>query len=118
MHINTEWYEIKLIGDVAEIMIFDEIGKGDLAAGPFIKHLQGLDVKRIDLIIHSPGGSVFDGAAIMSALKQHPARIEAHILGLAASMAASIPMQLVYTAETSGSCGRWPTFWKRLTRSR
>lgn len=43
--------------------------------------------KRINVRINSPGGSVYDGAAILTALLNSPAEIHTYIDGLAASMA-------------------------------
>lgn len=49
------------------------------------------DVETIELHINSPGGSVWDGLAMMNALRQHPARVVAIVDGIAAS-AASVVM--------------------------
>lgn len=44
----------------------------------------------IHLHVNSPGGEVYEGLAIMNALRSHPARIIAHVDGLAASAASFI----------------------------
>jgi chromosome segregation ATPase len=44
------------------------------------------------LRVHSPGGSVLDGNAIFTALRQHPGGVTTHIDGLAASMASVIAL--------------------------
>jgi ATP-dependent Clp endopeptidase proteolytic subunit ClpP len=82
-----------------EIAIYDEIGKsfwGDdtLTAKDFISDLaaMGDDFEDIDLRINSPGGDVFDGVAIHNALKNHKAKVTAHIDGIAASIASYIAM--------------------------
>jgi ATP-dependent Clp protease, protease subunit len=82
-----------------EIAIYDEIGKsfwGDetLSAKDFITNLaeMGDDFEDIDLRINSPGGDVFDGVAIHNALKNHKAKVTAHIDGIAASIASYIAM--------------------------
>lgn len=49
-----------------------------------------MQVQDIDVYINSPGGSVFSGVAIYSALKRHPAAINVQIDGLAASIASVI----------------------------
>lgn len=50
------------------------------------------DAERIDVYINSPGGSVFEGMAIYETLKAHPASVNVHIQGLAASIASVIAM--------------------------
>jgi len=44
----------------------------------------------IELHINSPGGMVYDGLTIYNALKDHPARVEAIVDGIAASSASWI----------------------------
>ena len=59
----------------------------------FLEDLSALgDVDSITLRINSPGGDVFDGVAIHNALKNHGAKITAHIDGIAASIASYIAM--------------------------
>jgi ATP-dependent Clp endopeptidase proteolytic subunit ClpP len=48
------------------------------------------DVSDIRLHINSPGGEVYEGIAILSALRQHPARVTAVVDGIAASAASFI----------------------------
>lgn len=54
----------------------------------FIKTLRDLESKfeRIDIRINSPGGSVFHGDPIITAIRNSPAEIHTYIDGLAASM--------------------------------
>ena len=54
--------------------------------------MQGIDADTIHLRINSPGGDVFAARAIQTALKQHPAKVIAHIDGLAASAASVVAM--------------------------
>lgn len=80
-----------------EILIYDEIGYGwfdeGVTAKGFKQELKDLGaVKSIDVRINSPGGSVVHGLAIYNALKDHPADINIHIDGLAASMATVVAM--------------------------
>lgn len=88
------WYSIKALAPRAvEILLYDEIGAWGITAQAFAKDLKAAgDVKAITLRIHSPGGDVFDGQAIYNLLKNHPARIEVFIDGLAASMASIVAM--------------------------
>lgn len=48
------------------------------------------EVQDITLHINSPGGEVFEGVAIMNALRRHPAKVTAVVDGLAASAASFI----------------------------
>lgn len=88
------WYAMKAMGGgVAEVLIYEEIGGWGISAKEFARDLKDLGpVNEISLRINSPGGSVFDGNAIFNQLKQHKARVTAHIDGLAASMASVIAM--------------------------
>lgn len=52
----------------------------------------GEDVTTIRLHINSPGGEVWDGLAILNALRQHPARVQVVVDGIAASAASFIAM--------------------------
>lgn len=83
-------------GDEAEIYIYDVIGEdffGGYTAVMFKDELAKIkDVKRINVRINSPGGSVFDGNTIYNLLSQHKARKVVDIDGLAASIASVIAM--------------------------
>ena len=93
-----QWFTMKATDDSAEIVIYDEIGasfwnENSIGAKQFLDDLTALgDVKNITLRINSPGGDVFDGVAIHNALKNHGARITAHVDGIAASIASYIAM--------------------------
>lgn len=76
----------------AEILIYDIIDPWGVSAGDFANALNELDVDEITVGINSPGGIVFDGIAIMNALKRHPAKVIARIDGMAASAASFIAM--------------------------
>ncbi|MEN2250841.1 head maturation protease, ClpP-related [Enterococcus faecium] len=63
----------------------------DTTAASFQKDLKELgEVSQINLHINSPGGSVFEGIAIGNMLRQHKARVVAHVDALAASIASVI----------------------------
>jgi ATP-dependent Clp protease, protease subunit len=85
-------YRIEDKADEATVYLYDEIGMWGIAADKFVKDLDGIKAKTINLRVNSPGGSVFDGTTIYNALKQHPAKVIAHIDGLAASIASVIVM--------------------------
>lgn len=83
--------------DELEILIYDSIGESWFGEGVTAKDVQAKlaeagDVKKIVLRINSPGGDVFEGAAIYSLLSQHAATVECFIDGLAASAAFTIAM--------------------------
>ena len=94
------WYEIKAAadGEAAEVYIYAEIGEdlwGDgssVSAREFVKDLNAISSPEIALHLNSPGGAVFDGQAIYTALKNHPARVTTYIDGLAASIASVIAL--------------------------
>ena len=76
----------------AEICIYDLIGWDGITASQFLKELQAVKASTITLRINSDGGVVTDGLAIYNALLRHPATINAHVDGLAASTASFIAM--------------------------
>ena len=64
-----------------------------MTARDFKSELEALgDVEEIDMLIHTPGGSVLEGWAIYNLVKNHPAKVSARIGGLAASMGTVIAM--------------------------
>lgn len=89
------WFSIQAEAgdDVAEVRIFDYIdpwwgiGAEDLAA-----QLEKITASTIHLHIDSPGGDVFEGITIYNIFRQHPARVEVFIDGLAASIASVIAL--------------------------
>ncbi|MEH6585695.1 MAG: ClpP-like prohead protease/major capsid protein fusion protein [Halioglobus sp.] len=91
---GANWYGITaMANNTVDVSIFDEIGGWGVSAADFIMELSGhAAATEVNLSIHSPGGSVFDGLAIYNALKNHPAKINVYIAGLAASMASAIAM--------------------------
>lgn len=78
----------------AEIWLYEEIGGWvGVSAKKFADDLKALgDLTKITLRINSPGGDVFDGNAIYNILKQHKARVEVFVDGLAASIASIVAM--------------------------
>jgi len=95
-----QWFTMKADNDnkTAEIVIYDEIGKSwwgedTVSAKQFLDDLTALgDVDAITLRVNSPGGDVFDGVAIHNSLKNHKAKVTAHVDGIAASAASFIVM--------------------------
>lgn len=91
----VQWYrmEADTAKSSAEVFIYGAIGGWfGVDANQFVTDLSTLDVKEIQLRVNSPGGSVYDGVAIMNALKRHKANVVASIDGIAASAASFIIM--------------------------
>ena len=87
------WYEIRnMSAETAEVMIYDEIGAWGITASAFVKELDSVKAQNLDIRISSPGGDVFDGLAILNALRSHPANKVVTVDGLAASAASFIAM--------------------------
>lgn len=70
-----EWFEI------------DATSPNDVA-----KALESANGENVDVEINSPGGSVYDGSEIYTALKSYPGRVNIKIVGVAASAASVIAM--------------------------
>jgi ATP-dependent protease ClpP protease subunit len=78
-------------GEEATLYVYDAIGAWfGIAAADFVAALADIKAKTIHLRINSPGGSVFEAEAMQTALQQHPARVIAHIDGMAASAATGL----------------------------
>ena len=86
------WYEINAKADVSEVWLYDEIGMWGVGAKEFIAELNAIKSPKIDMHINSPGGEVFDGAAIYNAIKRHPSSVASYIDGIAASIASVIAL--------------------------
>jgi ATP-dependent protease ClpP protease subunit len=82
----------------AELLIFDAIGNwdelGEVSAKAFARDLAKLptSVKRLDIHINSPGGSVSEANGIYSRLADHRSEKIVYIDGLAASAATIVAM--------------------------
>lgn len=74
--------------DEATIYLYDVLDPfWGISAADFVKELNALTAPTIHLRINSPGGSVFEARAIVTAIKSHPSKIIAHVDGVAASAA-------------------------------
>ena len=81
-------FKVAVEGDEAEIYLYDAIGDWyGVSAAQFVQELRGLDVATIHLRMNCPGGDVFEGRAMATALAQVKAKTVCHIEGLAASAA-------------------------------
>lgn len=94
--IRAELPSAKTSGTTATLRLYDPIDSwGEwwgISAKEFARVLDELpdDVTDIRLLINSPGGEVFEGIAIMNALRSHPAKVTAVVEGIAASSASFI----------------------------
>ena len=95
----ANWYSITneatTEGDItrAKVNIFDAIGGWwGVSAAEFVEQLDSLDVDELEVHVNSPGGAVWDGIAIMNALKAHRAKVVVIVDGLAASAASIVAM--------------------------
>jgi len=99
---DPDWYRI-VRGETAaagessaEVYVYGIIGGswyGDgVVASTFNKEIAALEVDVLNVYVHSPGGSVYEGLAILNALRRHSARVVITIDGLAASAASFICM--------------------------
>jgi ATP-dependent Clp protease protease subunit len=77
----------------ATIYLYDVIDAyWGISAADFVKAIAGISAETIHLRINSPGGDVFEARAMATALRQHKAKVIAHIDGLAASCASWIAL--------------------------
>lgn len=94
--IRAELPSAKTSGTTATLRLYDPIDSwGEwwgISAKEFTRVLDELpdDITEIRLLINSPGGEVFEGIAIMNALRSHPAKVTAVVEGIAASSASFI----------------------------
>lgn len=90
-------FSIKAKADnTAEVFIYGDIGPSwdgeSVEAKAFVTDFAAIQADLITVRINSLGGSVNDGIAIYNAIKRHPAAIQIHIDGIAASIASMIAM--------------------------
>jgi len=93
-HGKRDWFRFteNKAADETRVDIYDEIGWFGITAHDFINELRTVTTRNISLHINSVGGDVFDGLAIHNALKQHDARVNVTVDGIAASIASIISM--------------------------
>lgn len=77
---------------ILKINIYGYIGYWDTSAEYVLRKIENTDAEEIHIHINSGGGSAFDGIAICNILKNHKAKVIAHIDGWAASAASIIAM--------------------------
>lgn len=91
---------------IAEVRIYDEISNNPywgVSAKVFAEEIAALDVDELQVYINSPGGSAWDGMAIMNSLRRHKATVNVVVDGLAASAASLIAMAGDHVTMNRGS---------------
>ena len=76
-----------------EILIYGPIGQ-ETTALDVVRQFQEAKGEDVLLRIHSEGGSVLEGEAILNAIRQHDGEVHAQIDGMAFSMAAVIALEV------------------------
>jgi ATP-dependent protease ClpP protease subunit len=84
-------------GEPGTIGIYSAIGEDFWSGDGFTAKklggiLRGMSGRDVVLNINSPGGDVFEGLAIYNMLRDHPGKVTARIIGVAASAASFIAM--------------------------
>lgn len=89
---TKDWYRIenKVTGP-SEVFIYDEIGGFGVSVGDFLAEVRKVEGP-LNLHLNSPGGDVFDGMAVYSALKRRTEPTTVVVDGLAASIASVIAL--------------------------
>lgn len=88
---DRTWFRVdNARGAETHIYIYNEIGYWGITADDFSEALDEVTTGRVTLHINSPGGSVFEGVTIYNTLRDHPARVDVMIDGVAASAASFI----------------------------
>lgn len=78
-------------GSTAKVFLYAPIGGWfGVLAEDFVREVNALEVDEIHLHVNSPGGAAFDGLAMANVLRNHPAKVTAHVDGLAASAASMV----------------------------
>lgn len=97
-------FEIRAEGDTPEIFLYDAIGDWyGISAEAFVKTLAQFDGQDVLLRINSPGGDVFEGRAMATAIQQHRGKVTAQIDGLAASAATYVATAAASTRISQGA---------------
>lgn len=90
--------------DATRIDLYDVIDDYyGVSATAFVSALNQIKTNDIFLHINSPGGDVFAARAMVAAIAAHPAKITAHIDGLAASAASGIAIACDSVVMQEGS---------------
>ncbi len=93
----------QVVGNATEILLYDVIdplcGASAKSLGAALAAAEG----PVTLRINSPGGDVFEGRAMASLLRSHPAPVTAVVDGLAASAATTVALAATRVSMVKGS---------------
>jgi ATP-dependent protease ClpP protease subunit len=90
--------------DETTVYLFDAVGSWfGIDPGEWVPMFNAIKTRTIHLRINSPGGAVLDAVAMKTAVAQHPARVIAHVDGMAASAATGIAIAAREVEMTAGS---------------
>jgi ATP-dependent Clp protease protease subunit len=94
---NKAAFAAKASDTEVELSIIGVIGGGWLGDGISARGVkrwldENKDAKNIRVLVDSPGGDYFDGAAIMNLLKRHQAKVTVEVIGEASSAGSVIAM--------------------------
>lgn len=83
--------------DPADVSIYDVIGEDPWTGNGWTARrmagvLRNVGARDVTVSINSPGGDVFEGIAIYNLLREHKAKVDIRVMGLAASAASLIAM--------------------------
>jgi ATP-dependent Clp protease protease subunit len=96
--------QISNAADTATIYLYDTIGGYDgIMAVDVAQALARVTAPKIALRINSAGGDVFEGRAIATAVRAHPAEVTAYVDGVAASAASWIAIAAREVVMARGS---------------
>lgn len=117
---NKKFYSFENRTDTsADLYVYGDItsyewDESDVSSWGFKKELEELgEISELNVHINSYGGETFEGLAIYNLLKQHKAKVNVYIDGIAASAASIIAMSgdKVYMPKTSiimiHNCWQW-----------
>lgn len=88
---------------VPRVYVFGLIGGWRLNSADFVKAVHAIQAPAISMHVNSPGGFVWDAVAMYEAIKSHPARVTAHVDGLAASAASFLVQGADHRQMATGS---------------
>ncbi len=89
---TTSPYKLQITGDVAEILLYSDIGYWGITAESFIQNARMLGSMKKKVRINCYGGEVFDGFAIHNEMKADSANWTTEIDAVAASIASIIAL--------------------------
>ena len=82
--------------DDSSISVYDTIGESWDGSGVTAKRiaaaLRSIGENPVTVNVNSPGGDFFEGVAIYNLLREHKAKVDIRVMGLAASAASLIAM--------------------------